>query len=66
MLSLDWHGLKNFKDFEDFANVSFLNPNSQKAPKKKRRTFIYANQFDMTPIYIFRFCVFEVLFACLT
>lgn len=22
--SLDWHGLKNFKDFEEFVNVSFF------------------------------------------
>lgn len=33
VLSLDWHGLKNFKDFEEFVNVSFLYPNSRKALK---------------------------------
>lgn len=33
MPSLDWHGLKNFKDFEEFVNVSFFYPNSWTEPK---------------------------------
>lgn len=65
--SLDWHGLKNFKDFEEFVNVSFFYPNSWTAPKAQDG---YINKF-ISPkkkkkpytisIYTFRFCFWSAL-----
>lgn len=58
--SLDWHGLKNFKDFEEFVNVSFFYPNSWTAPKAQDG---YINKFisQKKTIYTFRFCLWSAL-----
>lgn len=67
---MDWHGLKNFKDFEEFVNVSFFYPNCWTAPKAQDgyiNKFISPKQENTTwLLFIHSDSAFEVLFSCLT
>lgn len=67
--SLDWHGLKNFKDFHEFVNVSFFLlfflSKKLNSANSTGRIYIYKQIHfsNKKTIYTFRFCVFEVLFV---